>query len=78
MPKEDADLVRKDFNENLMSASEIHSKIVEWIPEMEEMFDLWDSTQLSMLRVTSVGIVIGSMYAEQISHSPYDLNCWIN
>ena len=78
MPDVDKALIEKIFSENLMSTSEVHSKIVEWIPEITKLFDLWNSTQLSMLRVTSVGIVIGSMYSEQLSKSPYDLNNWIN
>ena len=44
---------------------------------MKFLFDYWDSNHIGLLRLASVGIVIGCQYVAVITQEKYDLNIWI-
>ena len=64
------------FKENQMSDQETEKLIVRLVPEMQSVFDYWNSS-ISHLSLTSVGIVIGAQYCKQITGQDYDLSIWI-
>lgn len=75
--KEDKNLIRDFYNENLMHDKDIKDRVIEIVPEMSKLFEVWSDSKLKNLQLTSVGIVIGATYSKQISGMDYDLNIWI-
>lgn len=65
------------FSKNLMPATEIRDFICKKVPKCEELFNLWNNSQLKHLSLTSVGIVLGANRSKQISGDTFDMNIWI-
>ncbi|MCQ4936718.1 MULTISPECIES: LPO_1073/Vpar_1526 family protein [Anaerotignum] len=60
-----------------MSGEEIKNKVIELLPPVKEVFEIWNNSSLKNLTLTTVGIVIGATYSKQIVGKEYDLNIWI-
>lgn len=69
--------IQRLFDENLMSGEEIKNKVIELLPPVKEVFEIWNNSSLKNLTLTTVGIVIGATYSKQIVGKEYDLNIWI-
>lgn len=66
------------FNEGMMSPAEIKAKVVEISPLMEQIFDLWSSTEMKNFELTSVGMAIGHANIKRLAGEFADLSIWIN
>lgn len=75
--EEDKDKISNLFNQNIMSHQEIKDMIVKQVPLSTKLFDVWQESGLKNLTLTSVGIVIGAMYAKQVSGTKFSLDIWI-
>ncbi len=60
-----------------MSESEVQSLIVKLVPDMQEVFDYWRNSDISVLTLSSVGVVLGAQYAQMVTGEQYDLSTWI-
>lgn len=69
--------IKNLFKKNMLSEEEIKVKITQNLPEANNLFSIWDETNLKHLTLTSVGIIIGATFSEQTTGSKYDLNIWI-
>lgn len=70
-------IIRKLFHDNQMSESEVQSLIVKLVPDMQEVFDYWRNSDISVLTLSSVGVVLGAQYAQMVTGEQYDLSTWI-
>lgn len=73
----DRDVIAGLFDKNIMTAQETENLIISLAPDMQEVFDYWKSSRISLLTLTSVGIVIGAQYAKIITGIEYNLSIWI-
>ena len=73
----DRDIIESLFEKNKMAARETEDLIISLVPDMCEVFDYWKNSHISILTLTSVGIVIGAQYAKLITKSEYNLSIWI-
>ena len=60
-----------------MSSQEIEDKLMLLIPEIKELIEYWKEEPISILSLTSVGLVIGAQYSHLINKKEYNLNTWI-
>lgn len=65
------------FKKNRMSEDATQKLLVELVPEMKDVYDYWSNKSISLLTLTSVGIVIGAQYSKLITGQKYDLKIWI-
>lgn len=77
MPEEHKEMFIQMFKDNLLSDDEAQKQIEDQIPEMAEVFQYWDSSEIMRCFLSSVGIVIGAEYSHQITGRNYDLSIWI-
>lgn len=75
--EEHQQLIRKIFAGNRMSEEETQDLVVKLVPEMQDVFEYWDTSGIALLSLTSVGIIIGAQYAKLVTGEEYDLNIWI-
>lgn len=75
--QEDQGTLRNLLKNNSMNEDEIKERVITLVPEMREVFEYWDNKEISMLTLTSVGIVIGAQYSHMITGTKYDLSIWI-
>lgn len=74
---EDKEKILSLMKSNQMEEKEIKAKIIELCPEMKEIIDYWDETNISNLNLSSVGIIIGALTASKTTSLNYDLHIWI-
>lgn len=77
MSQEHQQIFKKLFKENRMSEEAVQKLVVKLVPEMQDVFDYWDNSMISLLTLTSVGIVIGAQYAKIITGQDFNLKIWI-
>lgn len=70
-------IIKKLFHDNQMPEQAVQSLIVERVPDMQEVFDYWNNSDISILMLSSVGIVLGAQYAQMVTGEQYDLSLWI-
>lgn len=75
---EDAQRLRQSFGKNRLSAVEIRTKCIEQNPYMESLFDLWMSTPLHSMTLTSVGIGLAHANIKRLTGEFADLSIWVN
>lgn len=73
----DRDIIENLFEKNKMTAQETEDLVISLVPDMREILDYWKNSHISILTLTSVGIVIGAQYAKLITKSEYNLSIWI-
>lgn len=66
------------FQLNQMTEAEIKGKCIEIRPYMESVFDVWESSAMKSLNLTSVGISIGHANIKRLVGEFSDLSIWIN
>ena len=66
------------YESHIKSNDEIKREIVEKTNTGKELIELWEKSNIKQLSLTSVGIVIGASYFEQIIGEKIDINIWIN
>lgn len=59
-----------------MSDEEVIKRCIEVRPYMSNLFDIWTSQGIKNLRLTTVGIAIGSQHFGKISQTKTDLSNW--
>lgn len=74
---DDEKALRKLFNLSRMSEDEVKSYILNVRPELQKLFDVWESTQLSQLVPTSVGIAVAHANYRRRTGDQLDLGIWI-
>ena len=72
-----AEKLKQLFDNYTMSAEQAQNKIIELCPQMEEIFEYWEKTPIKNLNLSSVGIVIGALFAASKTNEKFDLNIWI-
>jgi len=72
------DKVNNVYQKNIQSEEEIRKKIYEEADGGKSLAKVWADSQLKHLSLTSVGIVIGAIYYEQIIGEKLDIDIWIN
>lgn len=75
---EDAQRLRQAFGKNRLSAAEIKAKCIERVPYMQSLFDLWMSTQLHNITLTSVGIGLAHANIKRLTGEFANLSIWVN
>lgn len=65
------------FEGTMWSNQEIIANVTRLVPEIAEMFRLWDSTPLKHLTLTSVGIAIAHANLVRTANFNADLSIWI-
>ncbi|HHF2921117.1 hypothetical protein D8S93_23940 [Vibrio sp. VGrn 2] len=76
IPLETQKKVVSAYISHRMSDVEIIKHCIEVRPYMEKLFSVWTSRGINNLRLTTVGIAIGSQYFEKISKTKTDLSGW--
>ncbi len=66
------------FESHIKNNDEIRGMILNCSDTGKKLIDVWDTSYLKYLSLTSVGIAIGACYFEQITGSKLDINIWIN
>jgi hypothetical protein len=61
----------------LMAEAEIREELVARVPDLQEVVEAWDNSNLSSLQLTSVGIAIGHGYWRRIMGVAAPLDVWI-
>ncbi len=75
---EDARRLREAFGKNRLNQAEIRAKCVEVMPYLQALFDLWESTQLHSMTLTSVGIGLAHANIKRLTGEFAALSVWIN
>jgi len=75
---EDMQKLGEIFQLNQMTEAEIKGKCIEIRPYMESVFDVWESSAMKSLNLTSVGISIGHANIKRLVGEFSDLSIWIN
>jgi len=75
---EDAQRLRQVFGKNRLNAAEIKVKCIERFPYMQSLFDLWTSTPLQNITLTSVGIGLAHANIKRLTGEFADLSVWVN
>ena len=65
------------FESKMWTNEEIIQGISPSLPEVSDLFRLWDSTQLKHLTLTSVGLAIGHASLVRVGRFEADLSIWI-
>lgn len=71
------EILKKNYSNAFSGIDNIKEYIIELIPEMKQLFQLWNETDLFSCNLTTVGLTIGwSNIATKIGEK-WDLNIWI-
>lgn len=65
------------FNSTRMSPQEIKSYLIEVLPDIEPLFDLWGDSKLSKFRLTTVGIAIAQANFRRKTGIKLNLSSWV-
>lgn len=77
MPLEDATILRKLFDENVLPDNQAQELVEKLAPDMRKVFEYWESSEISHYLLTDIGIIIGAEYAHQITGEKYKLSWWV-
>ncbi len=77
MPDVDQRIVKDLFKNNLLSDENSKKILINLVPEMNELFEYWESSQIKHCILSSVGIVIGAQYSHLVTGQEYNLGIWI-
>ncbi len=69
--------IQRLYDQNKMSISEIKDAICSALPPCNNLFDLWNNSQLKHFTLTSIGIVLGANRSKQICGESFNMNIWI-
>ena len=74
----DAQRLRQAFGKNRLASADIKTKCIEHLPYMQSLFDLWMSTPLHNITLTSVGIGLAHANIKRLTGEFADLSIWVN
>lgn len=77
IPLEDANILTELFDKNLLPDNASQELVEKLVPKMRDVFTYWDNGDIKHCFLSSVGIVIGAEYAQQITGKKYNLKIWI-
>lgn len=77
IPLKDANILMELFDKNLLPDNEAQALVEKLVPRMRDVFKYWDNGEIQHCFLSSVGIVIGAEYAQQITGEKYNLKIWI-
>lgn len=60
-----------------MRPAEIRAELIAALPWMAQLFDLWDSTPIKNLTLTSVGIALAHANMKKRTGRDFDLSIWL-
>jgi hypothetical protein len=63
---------------HLLPNEQIKVKVIELVPEMDQVFEVWKGSLMKQLNLTSVGMAIAHAYARSKTGLVADLSIWIN
>ena len=66
------------YESHIKNNDDVKKKILDETEIGKELLDLWENSNLKHLSLTSVGIVIGASYFEQVTGEKIDIGIWIN
>jgi hypothetical protein len=69
--------LKQYFTKTTKNQNEIKSMLLEAIPEMEKIFDIWNKSSFNQLELTSVGIAIAHANYRRRTGETMDLSIWI-
>jgi hypothetical protein len=75
---EDAQKLRQAFGKNRLTSPEIKAKCIEVFPDIQLLFELWTSTNLHNITLTSVGIGLAHANIKRLNGEFADLSIWVN
>jgi hypothetical protein len=75
---EHSNLFRNLYGLGVMSDAEIREELLCRLPEAAELADVWDTSPLRHLTLTSVGVAIGHGYWRRTTSSAAPLSIWIS
>jgi hypothetical protein len=75
--KHDGDLLWNMFERTLLTDQELVDKVSFHLPSFRKLRDLWETTQLKNLSLTTVGIALGYANARRLGGIRADLSIWI-
>lgn len=74
---EDKTALEGFFSQNILTPNEIKDTICRAIPQFDNLFEVWNNSQLKHFSLTSIGIVLGANRSKQICGDSFDMNIWI-
>lgn len=69
--------LKQYFTKTTQSQNDIKNMLLEAIPEMEKIFDIWNKSSFNKLELTSVGIAIAHANYRRRTGETMDLSIWI-
>ena len=69
--------LKQYFNKTTKDQNEIKGMLIDTIPEMEKMFDVWNKSSFRQFELTSVGIAIAHANYRRRTDETMDLSIWI-
>jgi hypothetical protein len=68
---------RNLFQSSAMSEAEVKEDVIAQVPELSQLFDVWNETSLPGMSLTSVGLAIGHAYWRRTNRGLPDLSTWL-
>lgn len=56
----------------------VKSELIELLPEIEKVFDVWHNSGMKQLKLTTVGMAIGHAYLTSKTNIKAELSIWVN
>jgi hypothetical protein len=69
--------LKQYFTKTTKNQSDVKKILLEVIPEMEKIFDIWNESSFNKLELTSVGIAIAHANYRRRTGETMDLSIWI-
>jgi hypothetical protein len=63
---------------SLMSEIEVKEFLIDLVPEMAYLYDLWDNSKLYKLRLNNIGLAIGHANYCRKANFKFNINSWFN
>jgi hypothetical protein len=76
--KETAEKAKALWTSKLWSPAIIKAKLIELLPPMDKVFDVWNNSSMKHLQLTTVGMAIGHAYLKSKTELRAELSTWVN
>ena len=77
LDQEVVEKLKQYFTKTTKNQNDIKNMLLEAIPEMEKIFDIWNNSSFNQLELTSVGIAIAHANYRRRTGESMDLSIWI-
>jgi len=78
LSKEVQDKAKAFWKGHILPADQIRKRVIELVPEMDNIFEVWGESLMNRFSLTSVGVAIAHAYARSKTGFVADLSIWIN